>query len=52
MGNRGTTPQLIEVTPDKEVVWVLNDWRELGPSTAVQILDDPGDPEIPGECER
>ena len=52
MGSRGTTPQLVEVTPDKEVVWVLNDWRELGPATAVQILDDPGDPEVPGECER
>ena len=52
MGNGGTTPQLVEVTPDKKVVWVLNDWRELGPATAIQILDDPGDPEVPGECER
>lgn len=52
MGGKGTTPQLIEVTPQKEVVWVLKDWRQLGPATAVQILDDPGDPEIPGDCER
>lgn len=52
MGNNGTTPQLVEVTPQKEVVWVLDDWRKLGPATAVQILDDPGDPQIPGECER
>lgn len=52
MGAKGTTPQLVEVTPQKEVVWVLNDWRELGPATAIQILDDPGDPEVPGECER
>ncbi len=52
MGSRGTTPQLVEITPEKEVVWVLNDWRELGPATAVQILDDPGNPEVPGECER
>lgn len=51
-GDNGTTPQLVEVTPEKDVVWVLKDWRELGPATAVQILDDPGDPEVPGECER
>ena len=52
MGDRGTTPQLVEVTPEKEVVWVLDDWRELGPATAVQILDDPGDPQVPGDCQR
>lgn len=51
-GNDGLSPQLVEVTREKEVVWVLNDWRELGPCTAIQVLDDPGDPEIPGECER
>lgn len=51
-GDNGKTPQLVEVTPDKEIVWVLKDWRELGPATAIQILDDPGDPEKPGECER
>ena len=51
-GNNGLSPQLVEVTPEKEVVWVLNDWRELGPCTAIQVLDDPGDPEVPGQCER
>jgi hypothetical protein len=45
-------PQLVEVTPDKKVVWVLQDWAELGPATAVQILDDPGIPENPGESEH
>lgn len=45
-------PQLVEVTRDKKVVWVLQDWAHLGPATAVQILDDPGIPEKPGESEH
>jgi len=49
---RGNPPQLIEVTPDKKVVWMLRDWVHFGGSTAVQILDDPGIPEIPGESEH
>ena len=44
--------QLMEVTPDKKVVWVLQDWANLGPATAVQILNDPGVPENPGESEH
>lgn len=44
--------QLIEVTPDKKVVWALRDWTNLGPATAVQILDDPGIPEKPGQSEH
>lgn len=44
--------QLIEVTPDKKVVWALRDWTNLGPATAVQILNDPGTPEKPGESEH
>jgi outer membrane protein assembly factor BamB len=51
-GNKGKTPQLVEVTPDKKVVWVLQDWKTLGSASAVQILDDPGIPEIPGESEH
>jgi hypothetical protein len=50
-GDNGKGPQLVEVTPDKKVVWVLWDWKNLGPATAVQILDEPGFPEIPGELE-
>jgi hypothetical protein len=42
-------PQLVEVTPDKKVVWVLQDWANLGQATGVQILDEPGLPENPGE---
>jgi hypothetical protein len=45
-------PQLVEITPDKKVVWVLQDWQHLGPATAVQILDEPGTPEQPGASWR
>jgi hypothetical protein len=51
-GDDGKGPQLVEVTPDKKVVWVLWDWANFGPATAVQILDDPGVPEIPGQSEH
>jgi hypothetical protein len=51
-GGNGAGPQLVEVTPDKKVVWVLQDWQHLGPATAAQILDDPGIPENPGESEH
>jgi Mal s 1 allergenic protein-like len=51
-GGSGKGPQLVEVTPDKKVVWVLWEWTDIGPATAVQILDDPGIPEIPGESEH
>jgi hypothetical protein len=51
-GGNGKGPQLVEVTRDKKVVWVLQDWANLGPATAVQILDDPGIPENPGESEH
>lgn len=45
-------PQMVEVTPDKKVVWVLQDWQHFGPVTAVQVLDEPGLPEHPGDSER
>jgi len=48
----GKGPQLVEVTADKKVVWVLDDWKDLGPATAIQVLDDPGIPEHPGDCQR
>jgi len=44
--------QMIEVTPDKKVVWALRDWTNLGPATTVQILDQPGIPENPGDVQR
>lgn len=51
-GSKGQGPQLIEVTRDKKIVWVLQDWKNVGDATAVQILDDPGIPEIPGQSEH
>lgn len=51
-GEGGRTPQLVEITPDKQVAWVVKDWKNLGPATAVQILRDGGVPENPGECQR
>jgi len=43
--------QLIEVTPDKKVVWALKDWKTLGPASSTQLLDQPGVPEK-GELQR
>jgi hypothetical protein len=50
--DNGKRPQLVEITPDKKVVWVLQDWKTLGPATAIQVLDDPGIPENPGDLQR
>jgi hypothetical protein len=44
--------QALEVTPDKKVVWVLQDWKTLGPATTAQFLDQPGVPERPGDLQR
>ncbi len=44
--------QAFEVTPDKKVVWVLQDWTHLGPATTAQFLDQPGIPERPGDLQR
>ncbi len=44
--------QAVEVTPDKRVVWVLQDWKNLGPATTAQFLDEPGIPERPGDLQR
>jgi hypothetical protein len=45
----GTAPvQALEVTPDKKVVWALRAWGapvNLGPSTTIQLLDEPAVPE-------
>jgi outer membrane protein assembly factor BamB len=34
--------QLIEVAPDKKVVWSFRDWTTLGPASSTQLLDEPG----------
>jgi hypothetical protein len=44
--------QAVEVTPDKKVVWVLQDWKNLGPATTAQFLDQPGIPERPGDLQH
>jgi len=44
--------QCIEVTPDKKVVWALQDWKNLGPATTAQFLDQPGISEKPGDVQR
>jgi len=51
-GQNGKGPQLIEVTRDKKVVWVLHDYKNVGDGTALQVLDDPGIPEVPGQSEH
>jgi hypothetical protein len=35
--------QVLEVTPDKQVVWALSSWKDpdLGPATHIQLLDEP-----------
>ena len=36
--------QLVEVTPDKQVVWGIREWKnpDLGPASCVQLLDESG----------
>jgi hypothetical protein len=41
--------QAVEVTPAKEIVWILQDWIHLGDATSAQFLDEPGYPEVPGD---
>ncbi len=47
--------QVLEVMPDKKAVWALRSWIEpsdLGPASIVQLLDEPGTPETPGDQQR
>ena len=37
--------QMVQVTPDNKVVWVIQDWEHLGPGSWIQLLDEPGIPE-------
>lgn len=47
------TVQVIEVTPDKKIVWALKSWNnpDLGPASAIQLLDEKGEAEK-GELQR
>ena len=44
--------QAVEFTPDKKIVWVLQDRKNLGPATTAQFLDEPGIPEKPGDLQH
>jgi len=46
-----TVVQVIEVTPEKKVVWALKKWSDpdLGPASSIQLLDEPGIPERGGQ---
>jgi PQQ-like domain len=48
------TVQVLEVTPEKKVVWALSEWKnpDLGPASSIQLLDEPGTPENPGDLRR
>jgi hypothetical protein len=57
-GNNNTnewagTVQVFEVTADKKTVWALSSWKnpDLGPATAIQLLDEPGNPDN-GDLQR
>jgi outer membrane protein assembly factor BamB len=43
----GSGVQAFEVSPDKKLVWGLRSWDspDLGPSTTIQVLDEPSAPE-------
>ena len=43
--------QLMEVSPDKRIVWALREWTNppLGPASGLQMLDQPGVPEQNGQ---
>jgi len=47
------TVQVLEVTPEKKVVWALSEWKDpdLGPASSIQLLDEPGVPEN-GDLQR
>jgi len=46
--------QVLEVSPEKKVVWALSEWKnpDLGPASSIQLLDEPGAPENPGDLQR
>jgi hypothetical protein len=45
--------QVIEVSPDKKIVWALHQWKnpDLGPSSCIQVLDEKGKDEK-GDLQR
>ncbi len=47
-GHIGKAPHIIEVTPDKRIVWLFQDHQTMKTISSIQVLDVPGDP-INGE---
>lgn len=50
-GQFGKAPHLIEVTPDKKVVWTFSDHKTMRTISSIVLLDIPGDP-IAGAIEH
>jgi hypothetical protein len=44
--------QILEVTPDKKIVWQVFDWKQFSTPAHVQLLDVPGTAEKEGELLR
>jgi hypothetical protein len=46
--------QIVEVNPAKQVVWAFRSWTDpdLGPASCIQLLDEPGKEEVPGDHGR
>ena len=46
--------QVLEISPEKKIVWALSQWKnpDLGPGSSIQLLDEPGLPENPGDQQR
>ena len=42
-GQFGKAPHVIEVTPDKKVVWTFADHKTMKTISSIQLLDIPGD---------
>lgn len=42
-GKSGKAPHIIEVTPDKKVVWTFQDFETMKTVSSIQLLDVPGD---------
>ncbi|MBX7259411.1 MAG: arylsulfotransferase family protein [Candidatus Hydrogenedentes bacterium] len=43
-GEFGKAPAIIEVTPDKKIVWTFQDDKTMKTISSIQVLDVPGDP--------
>ncbi len=55
MFNHSPSPgnlQAVEVTPNKQVVWALEDYQHLKDATSAHFLDQPGLPEVPGATDH